>query len=204
MTATAEVFIDLLRHGETEGGPRIRGSIDDPLTPRGREQMQSAVGDVRHWMSIISSPARRCAEFSRQLAQRLSLPLKIDERLREIHFGTWEGKSAAELLTTDATTLAHFWTDPAAHAPPGSEPLAQFQARVLAAWADIIAHPAGENILLITHGGPIRMILGHVLVMPLYTVLRLEVPHASLSRLRLQFNLEGRPVPSLVFHAGRL
>lgn len=204
MTAGTEIFIDLLRHGEAEGGARYRGSRDDPLTARGWTQLQNAVGDARQWKSIASSPLRRCLDFSRQLAQRLSLPLHVDERLREMHFGAWEGKTAAELLAADAAPLADFWNDPAAHTPPDGEAWTSVQARVLAAWEELACRPVAGNILIVTHGGPIRIILCHLLGMSTRAMLRLEVPHAGLSRVRMQFDREGRRFTSLVFHAGRL
>lgn len=84
--------IDLLRHGETAGGSRYRGSIDDALTPLGWAAMRAALGEECGWNRIVSSPLRRCADFARDLARRHGLPLDIDARLREIHFGDWEGE----------------------------------------------------------------------------------------------------------------
>ena len=57
-------IIDLLRHGEVEGGEIIRGSTDDKLTDEGWAQMQNALqGDIQ-WDVIISSSLLRCAEFA--------------------------------------------------------------------------------------------------------------------------------------------
>jgi len=191
----------LLRHGETEGGSRFRGSIDDPLTGRGWFQMWSAMEKTGPpWDRIITSPLARCAEFAHALAQRRALPCSLDERLREMHFGVWEGRSAAELMTTDAAALARFWSDPVRNTPPGAEPLTGFAARVLSAWRDIIAGHAGEKVLLITHGGVMRVILGHVMQQPLERLLEVEVPHGALRRIRIEhtrkpvrYVLEGEP-----------
>ena len=56
--------VDLLRHGEPDGGQKFRGSVDDPLNVRGWEQMRTAVGNYREWEVIISSPLIRCAAFA--------------------------------------------------------------------------------------------------------------------------------------------
>ncbi len=204
MNATPEMCVDLLRHGEAEGGDRFRGSTDDPLTPHGWAQMAAALGDDCTWDGIVSSPARRCADFARHLAHRHGISLQIEKRLREIHFGAWEGKRAADLPAADADVLARFWTDPAHHPPPGGESLIRFRTRVVDAWEALIERHAGERILLVSHGGAIRMILGHVLDIPLNRLPRIEVSHAAVSRVRLQRDAEGRLLPSLVFHAGRL
>jgi broad specificity phosphatase PhoE len=178
------IHIDLLRHGETEGGARYRGVTDDPLTTAGWEQMSVAIKDDVYWESIISSPLMRCADFARVLAQRRSLPLHIDERLREIDFGTWESRSAAELMETEPNALARFWQDPWNNRPPSGEPLPQMRSRVLAAWHEIIAKQ--RSVLLISHGGPIRVILCHLQGHPLDRLLEIDVPHAALHRLRVR------------------
>jgi broad specificity phosphatase PhoE len=183
--------IDLLRHGETVGGNRYRGSIDDALTPPGWAAMRAALGEERGWNRIVSSPLRRCADFARDLAQRHGLPLDIDARLREIHFGDWEGKTASDLLAADPEAVTRFWNDPVNHPPPGAENLLAFQTRVLHAWHEIAAQHAGERLLIVTHGGPIRIILGQVNGLSVLESLRLEVPHAHLSR------LESANAPSL-------
>ena len=46
--------VDLLRHGEPEGGKKFRGAVDDPLSPQGWAQMRTAVGDGRDWQVIRS------------------------------------------------------------------------------------------------------------------------------------------------------
>jgi alpha-ribazole phosphatase len=177
---TSSLNIDLLRHGETEGGPRYRGSTDDPLTAAGWDQMWAAVDDTR-WQGIVSSPLSRCAHFAQALAERHSLELRIDARLREMHFGDWEGRDAAEIMQTDAQALDRFWRDPVRYGPTRGESLSQLQARVLAAWHDIVAEQ--RALLVITHGGPIRVIVCHERGEPIENLLQIDVPHASLWRL---------------------
>ena len=104
--------IDLLRHGETERGGGFRGSLDDALTAHGWQQMRDAVALAGPWDVLVSSPLQRCAAFARELAADRRLPLRIEPELRELHFGAWEGRSAAELMSTDAEALGRFWADP--------------------------------------------------------------------------------------------
>jgi alpha-ribazole phosphatase len=177
--------IHLLRHGETEGGPRYRGSTDDALSPRGWAQMWAAAGEVS-WDRVVSSPLVRCAAFAQALAERRGIPLEIDERLREMHFGAWEGRTATEIMAQDADALARFWQDPAANPPPDGERLLKFQTRVLAAWREVIRDNVGQRVLLVSHGGPIRVVLCEVRRHPVERLLELEVAYAALLAMRVR------------------
>lgn len=121
--------VELLRHGEPEGGQKFRGAVDDPLSPRGWEQMRAAVGDYRGWQAIVSSPLIRCAAFAHELAERLNCPLEIVQGFSELSFGIWEGRAVAEVNATDPLTLARFWRDPVAYPVPNGEPVADFNGR---------------------------------------------------------------------------
>ncbi|MEN6585412.1 MAG: alpha-ribazole phosphatase family protein [Sulfuricella sp.] len=181
----AETLIDLLRHGEPEGGVRFRGHIDDPLSATGWAQMHAAAATAGGWEVIVTSPLRRCADFSAELASRLGVPLESEPHLREIGFGAWEGLTAEQVAARDPEALARFWRDPAQHTPPGGEPLADFEARVAAGWNDLLQRHAGKRILLVCHGGVIRLIIARVLAMPRSHLFRLNVPFASVSRIRV-------------------
>jgi alpha-ribazole phosphatase len=194
-------LVECLRHGETEGGRRFCGSTDVALTPRGWQQMCAAT-DTRAWDLIIGSPLRRCAEFAIQLASRLAIPCRLDPDWREIHFGAWEGRTAPELLQTDADALGRFWADPVTHGPPGSEALQEFQRRVVGALqraqAVVSPHAASGStrVLVVTHAGPIRVLLAARSELPLSSLLSFEVPHAMLVTL-------DAPLPVLATHLER-
>lgn len=191
-TESGNVQIDLLRHGETDGGARYRSHTDDPLTATGWGQMWAAVERAPAWERIVTSPLKRCAAFAQALAQRLSIPVAIDERWREMDFGAWEGRTAADLMTTDAEALGRFWRDPWHNAPPGGESLAHVQARVFAAWDDIVRQR--RPTLVIGHGGPIRLILGRCRGHPADELLAIDVPHAALYRLHGNLVGDGEPI----------
>lgn len=180
--------VDLLRHGETQGGSGFRGRLDDPLTTSGWDQMWAALAGAGPWTRVVSSPLRRCAAFAHRLARARGLPLSLDARWRELDFGHWEGRTAAELLAEDPETLGTFWVTPLAVTPPGGEPVAQLQQRVLAAWNTLGRHGNGDAILVITHGGPIRILLCHLEGRPLEELLQFQVPHGALEG----FHQDGR------------
>lgn len=203
MTDTVSTTIDLIRHGEPEGGPRYRGQSDDPLCERGWAQMRQAVGEHRPWDVIVSSPLCRCSDFARELAARCGVPLEVDDRWMELGFGEWEGRTAKEIMASDSERLSRFWLDPLQHAPPGGERLDAFRERIVSAWDDLLTRHAGQHALIVAHAGTIRMVTTHALDMPLDRLFRLHVPYAGITRVRVDANGAGL-LPRLMFHAGSL
>ena len=195
--------IDLIRHGEPIGGNKYRGQIDDPLSEKGWRQMRTAVGDHNPWHVIVSSTLSRCAAFANELAQRHALPLELDIRLIEIGFGEWEGRTVAEVTAQEPALLQRFWSDPLTNIPPGAELMTTFRDRVIPAWDDILARHSGKHILIVAHAGVIRMVVRHVLDMPLARVFRLAVPNAGITRIRVKRDSE-HTLPTLLFHGGAL
>lgn len=177
--------IDLLRHGETTAGARYIGSTDVPLTTIGRQQMTQALVDAGPWDCIISSPLRRCAEFAADYAANAGGALVLDAAWQEIHFGAWENCSADELLRTDPQGAQNFWADPLRHTPTGAETLRDFQHRILSAWQACIVRYAGQRVLLITHGGVMRVLRCHLEQLPLSEVLSMSVPLGALHRVAI-------------------
>jgi alpha-ribazole phosphatase len=175
--------LDLLRHGETELGGGLRGSLDDALTDKGWAQLRAAVIGQGPWGRLVSSPLQRCARFADELGGQLGLPVQLEKDLQELHFGVWEGQNTAELMKTSAEALGLFWTDPYSFTPPEGEPVADFSTRVLAAVERLHAKYAGERVLLITHGGVMKLLLAQARGLPREQLLNVEVAHASLHSL---------------------
>lgn len=180
-------FIDLLRHGETENSHRYCGSTNYPLTSRGWAQMWHTVEkNPYQWQQIITSPLIRCADFAQALGQRYSIPITQDARLREIHFGEWEDQSAAELMQTQPDALFRFWQNPLTCPPPKAEHLSDFEVRVLAAWYEIQHQFADKKILLITHGGVMRVIICHIQQHPVERLLEFKINHAGMKHVCIE------------------
>lgn len=179
------LHLDLLRHGETELGGGLRGSLDDALTARGWEQMRAAVEQQGPWDRLISSPLQRCALFAHELGERLNIPVGLEKNLQELHFGAWEGQSAAALMETDAEGLGLFWADPYRFTPPEGEPVTDFSDRVLGAVSRLHQAYAGERVLLISHGGVMRLLLARARGLPREQLLNVEVGHGGLFSLQV-------------------
>ncbi|EPJ92370.1 alpha-ribazole phosphatase family protein [Pseudomonas psychrophila] len=179
------VQLDLLRHGETELGGGLRGSLDDALTTLGWTQMRDAVTGQGPWDRIVSSPLQRCALFARELSEQLDLPVSFDKDLQELHFGAWEGQSAAALMEVDEQALGLFWADPYAFTPPDAEPVLEFSARVLSAVSRLQRDFAGQRVLVVCHGGVMKLLLAQARGMPREQLLQVPVIHGALFGLQV-------------------
>ena len=195
--------VDLIRHGEPIGGHIYRGHLDHPLTDKGWQQMRTAVGEQAPWQHIVTSPLSRCAEFAYQLGQQLTIPVKEQADFMEIGFGHWEGKSAQQLEDESKAEFYAFYDDPINNTPPQAEPLVSFEQRVSAAWNSLLEEYQDKHVLVVGHAGMMRIIISHVLQMPLDAMYRINIPHAGISRISVS-GQGARAYPQLLFHAGSL
>lgn len=153
-------FVTLLRHGaHSDVGLRLTGRGDDGgLTAIGRMQVTGAIASLRDAppSAIYTSPRRRTQETAKMVADRFGLPVEVAPALDEIDFGSWSGKSFAQLNADPA------WTEWNEHrsqaAPPGGETQTAAQARALAFLFEVAAtHEAPA--LLVTHCDIIRSLV---------------------------------------------
>ena len=173
--------IDLLRHGRPEGGEVFRGATDHPLTPEGWSQMKQACQDKK-WDLIVTSPMKRCQEFAENLVELCKVDMLIADDFREFNFGRWENQPTEKVFKEDYEHLKGMWSDPMNFVAPDGEALIDFEARVLKAWFGCLARKE-ENILVVCHGGVIRILLKEVLGLPFQNINRIDVPYASMSRI---------------------
>ncbi len=178
----------LARHGQSVSNAvrRFQGAQDVALSPLGVRQAEAlrlAVGR-RRITHVYASPlerARRTAEIART---GLALPMTVVDDLRELSLGEWEGFTVEEIRTQPGDPYARWVRDPVRCLPPGGEPLADVQARVLRAVEGIAAaHPNGDDVLIVSHGGVISALLAHWLGLPLSSIWRIAVANCSLSEI---------------------
>lgn len=196
--------VDLIRHGEPLGGRCYRGRRDDPLSEKGWAQMREAVGGHCPWQALVSSPLSRCRAFAEELSSRHGLPLQLDDRLTEIGFGSWEGRTADEVEREQPGALMRFYADPIANPPPGAEPLESFRRRVAAAWDDLCRLYAGKQVLVVGHAGVIRVTMALALDLPLGSLFRIKVDNAAMTRIQCDRTGGGPPFYQLLSHGGAL
>lgn len=190
--------IDIIRHGEPVGGSRFRGhGVDDPLSEKGWEQMWNAVGDTVNWSRVITSPLRRCREFSEALAKQRGLPLEVIEQIKEVGFGDWEGRVRQDVKEQDYQAYKRFYADPVNARPAGAEPLNKFFGRVTDSVREIMQNHPGEHLLIVAHAGVVRSVVNMVLGGSLQNIYAVRIEYAQVSRIAHSPDLGLQ----LVFHA---
>ncbi|MBA33864.1 MAG: hypothetical protein CMI14_00350 [Oleispira sp.] len=233
MTMKQPTFIDVMRHGEPEGmcpdgGTILRGSTDDVLTAKGWLQAKQRCQNIidasspdnndSPWDIIITSPLLRCAQFSEDLFTSFAgnIPNKnklentmqffIKPQWREIHYGDWDGKSTAKIWQEQPEIMEKMWQDPLNFCAPKGEAVSDFSQRIEQAWLDLITEFQGKRILLVCHGGVMRLLLQQLLMMSPEAMNRFAIPYAAMSRFRIDHSTsdEGESLnwPSLLAHFG--
>jgi probable phosphoglycerate mutase len=138
-----------LRHGETDWNAQglSQGNVDIPLNPTGLAQARSAAERLRNRgiATIVSSPLSRARVTADIAGEALSLPVQIDDGLREVRFGVQEGHPMSEWF---AHWVAGNFT------PEGAETFAELRRRAVAAVNAAIALPPA--VLVVAHGALFR------------------------------------------------
>lgn len=158
----------LIRHGETEWNVtgRWQGHADVALNKIGKEQARRLAARLRDervcFHALYSSDLQRAWVTAQAVAQALDIQPRPLTALREIDLGHWRGKTRAEIVTYDSAALARI--DAGEDLPRGgAERMADLYIRVVGAIEKLAdAHP-GQTIGVVTHGGPVRMLLAHAL-----------------------------------------
>jgi broad specificity phosphatase PhoE len=132
--------------------------------------------------AIYSSPLKRALETARLISESFGLEPILDERLVELDYGQWEGKTLAEVMKNDPKTFQAWQADPAPVAPPGGESGLEAQQRVVSFLDSLAArHPQGQ-VLVVFHKTVCRLAICHALAMsPSEYRRRLIVNNAALS-----------------------
>ncbi len=176
----------LARHGQSVSNAvrRFQGVQDVALSELGRRQAAALSVALRRGRlsHVYSSPLRRARRTAEIVVAELGVPLTVLDDLRELSLGEWEGRTVEEIRALPGDPYARWVRDPVRHLPPGAEPLIAVQERALRA-VDVItaAHPDGDDVLVVSHGGVISAYLAHWLGLPLSSIWRLTLGNGSLS-----------------------
>jgi probable phosphoglycerate mutase len=176
----------LARHGQSVSNAVrcFQGTHDVALSELGLRQADALADAVlrRRVAAVYTSPMIRARGTAERVVARLGIPLRVEDDLRELSLGEWEGCTVDEVCARPGNPYARWVRDPVAAPPPGAEPLDAVQARVMGAVARIAAaHPNGDDVLVVAHGGVISAYLAHCLGLPLSSIWRLVLGNASLT-----------------------
>ena len=130
--------------------------------------------------AVLSSPLKRCY----QLAGTLTANVQIDARLQEMHFGDWENRRWDDIPRADLDAWA---AAPFDYTPPGGESAATMATRVIAFATQLASAPtlSGADLVVVSHQGPLRVLIAHWLDLPRESWLKLQLDFAASSCIEL-------------------
>ena len=146
----------LIRHGQTQGNLEHRYigcRTNEPLCPEGIASLQGK--SYPPAAKVFVSPMKRCLETAVLLYP--DVPTEVVEDFRECDFGDWENKNYAEL---NGSADYQAWIDSGGEIPfPGGESRAEFAARCVRAFDELLTRNLQEDCAIIAHGGTIMAIM---------------------------------------------
>jgi alpha-ribazole phosphatase len=183
----------LVRHGLTDWNVQQRfcGHSDISLTVRGQEQAQWIAEQLlkESISAIYTSDLMRARETAEIIAGQRTSAVQIKESVawREMDFGEWEGLTYTQIVEQYKGHIK-FFTDPEHHSPPNGESLSHMQQRVKDALSAIVQNDellVAGDVVIVSHGGPLRILLCCILGMPLQRQWQLQLDPGSLSAIDL-------------------
>jgi probable phosphoglycerate mutase len=163
--------LHMVRHGDTTQAADgiFCGDLDPALTVTGLAQAER-VGVLARSLGLTAlycSPKQRARMTAAAVARSCGLQPVIDDGLREIAYGAWEGRTEAEVKQDDPDAYEAWRTDPSLVSPPGGESAFAIAARAL----PVVLRARRENpqgrVMLVSHKATVRVIVAALLGMPL-------------------------------------
>lgn len=170
----------VVRHAQPDGiAQRCYGSLDVGLASAGRRDAVELGRDVASAGvgAVVSSPSRRAAET----AEHIGIVRALDERLREIDFGAFEGRTYDELEREEPELFRRWMTAPTSVTFPGGESFADLRSRVTAVVRDLRSRHPDEVVAVVTHGGVVRAMLVDALGLAPANAFRLDVGYCRVT-----------------------
>lgn len=131
--------------------------------------------------AVYTSGLSRAATSARIIAGPSGLTPVVLQDLRERHFGIWEGMSFLEINKMHPETFNAWAENPLRFSPTGGESTIEVRDRVIKALDSILNRHQNEHIAVVAHGGVNRIILCHVLGIPLENIFRIEQDFAAVN-----------------------
>lgn len=189
MTTTRVV---LVRHGETDWNRtgRLQGWAPVPLNDRGRQQARrlgTALADRYSFDRVVASDLSRTRETTAILTQQgIDAHRSFERGWRERDIGVYQGLLAEDLFERFPAFAAESGALAVDEQPPGGERLLDTCERVRGTWEQLRERARDETVLVVTHSGPIRLLLGHLDGQDALTALADHaVPNCSVTNLRV-------------------
>jgi probable phosphoglycerate mutase len=175
----------MVRHGETAWNAqgRVQGQTDVPLSAVGESQaraLRAALAGER-FAALYASDLSRVRQTAAPVAALLGLPVRLEPRLRERHYGKFETLTYAQARERLPEDYARFRAKDPDYDFGSGESLRAFYERAVACVAGIAARHAGAAVLVFTHGGVLEMVHRHAHGTAMSAPRDFEIPNAALN-----------------------
>lgn len=157
----------LVRHGATQLSTedRFAGATDVELSEEGifqAERLAERLADD-NIKAVYSSPLKRTMHTAKILAKPYGLTPIVQDGLREIDHGHWEGMRRADVEAQFPEEYAAWEEDPYTFSPAGGENGVSVIARSLPIIREIVVQHHGENVLIVSHKATLRLLISSML-----------------------------------------
>ncbi|WPM31440.1 histidine phosphatase family protein [Hydrogenobacter sp. T-2] len=177
----------LLRHAQSEYNEKgiFQGRLDSDLTPLGFVQARLVAQELsdKGIEIIYSSPQRRAYKTALTVADVLGLEVIVDERIREMSFGEYEGRHFWRLMEEEGELLRAWLSNPVKNPLPTQEDMESFKNRVESFLRDILQE-RHTSILIVAHGGTLHAIVCLSLGLGLENLWNIHMDNTGITQLR--------------------
>ena len=169
------------------------GWADKLLNARGERQAEAIARRLSEEKlhAVYSSDLQRALRTAERIAAAHSLKVQSEPALREVNYGAWEGLTETEIVANWSREWQLRLADPQNQGPPSGESYAALWQRVEPVWESIITRHREENVALVAHNSTLRILLCHVLGVPVQNYRRMLISNGGLSRVEVHHNARG-------------
>jgi probable phosphoglycerate mutase len=170
----------------TEAADYIAGrSAGVHLTQTGKEEAEAASEILSNFQidKLFSSPLERTLETAGIFSKKLNLKIEINKQVTEVDFGDWTRKQFRELEEDEKWKLFNSFRS--GTRIPNGEMMTEVQSRMVKEIERIRNTNQDKNIIIVSHGDPIRLTVSHYMGIPIDFILRLKINTASITILRI-------------------
>lgn len=183
----------IVRHGKTNATEEGRycGRTDMSLSAAGTEQAKR----LRKWIKkcplhcIYTSPLNRCKETASIIKEKRKIPTIILPELQEVDFGRWEGLTLAEMQNRYPREFRSWRENFSEFQLPGGEKVIDMIRRIKKFWKEVIGKYPQKSVLVVTHGGPAKVMVMTALGLPMKNFWHLHIDTGSVSVIEFMDNI---------------
>lgn len=182
--------IYIVRHGQTEWNllGKTQGHGNSDLTPKGIEQAELLADSMTKYPIdyIYSSDLGRAYQTAEIIGNKLNIEVEKTEALREMNFGTWEGRIIKDIIEEDPELYKMWRNEPHLAKIPQGETLSQIKERTDAFIKEINEKYDGKHIVLVTHSLCARIMLLSFLDSDVKNIYRINQANTALNIIELR------------------